>query len=420
VRLLFVALAGSSHTASWMSQLKDQNWDVHIFSPEDGSLHPELSEVTVHGLWRQRSSEVHPSIRQTGLAWPFRRGRTRVTRLLHGLSRYMSPASMLARTIRELKPTILHTLEMQRAGYLTLEAREEVGADVFPPWIFSCWGNDIYLFGRRPEHEARVRQVLRSCDFFIADCHRDVALARQFGFRGRELGVFPTVGGYDISRMQEWRQGLPAQRRLIMIKGYQSDTWGGRALVALQALRLCAGALSGYRIIVYAAYPESQVGLLAKEVSHATGLDISVLSPRPRDEILRLFGQARVAIGLSVSDGTPNTMLEAMIMGAFPVQSDTVSTGEWIGDGQNGFLVPPENAAAVADAIQKAVEDDPLVNQAADLNDRITRDRVEMSIVQPQVIEMYRRVAAWQRPRDASERLVQAAEGETEVGALCR
>jgi hypothetical protein len=241
------------------------------------------------------------------------------------------------------------------------------------------------------------------CDFFIADCERDISLSRQFGFRGQQLGVFPGPGGFEITRMQKHRQGPPAKRRLIMMKGYQGGAWGGRALVALQALRLCAEALSAYRVIVYSASPESEVGSLAREVAQGAGLDISVLSTRPHHELLSLFGQARIAVGLSISDGTPNAMLEAMIMGAFPVQSDTVSTGEWIVNGRNGLLVPPEDPAAVADAIRKAVADDLLVNQAADFNDRLTRSRVEMSIVKPRVVEAYRQVAMWQQFRAASE-----------------
>jgi glycosyltransferase involved in cell wall biosynthesis len=389
-------MADSTHTASWLAQLKSENWDLHVFPAEDGPIRRELSDVTMHGLFRQPDSDIHPSICQTGLRWPFRRGRTRLTRWIRASSAYMGRASALARKITALNPDIIHTLEMQRAGYLTLDAREELGPDAFPPWIFSCWGNDIYLFGRRPAHEQRVRAVLEACDFFTADCRRDLILARQFGFIGRDFGVFPGPGGFDIARMQQFRTGSPSQRKLIAIKGYQSGMWGGRGLIALQALRLCAHALSGYRVVVYFAGPDSPVGAAALELRQATGIDITLWAWTPRDEFLKLLGQARIAVALSVSDGTPNTMLEAMIMGAFPIQSDTVSTGEWI-DGCNGFLVPPEDPVAVADAIRRAVADDRLVNQAADLNDRATKDRVDIGVVRPRVIEMYRRVAEWGR-----------------------
>jgi glycosyltransferase involved in cell wall biosynthesis len=99
-----------------------------------------------------------------------------------------------------------------------------------------------------------------------------------------------------------------------------------------------------------------------------------------------------LAIGLAITDGTPNSMLEAMIMGAFPIQSDTVSTGEWIKQGRNGFLVPPEDPEVVAGAIKHALSDDELVDRAARINRRVTR-RIDRQVIQPRVIEIYKHVA---------------------------
>jgi glycosyltransferase involved in cell wall biosynthesis len=104
------------------------------------------------------------------------------------------------------------------------------------------------------------------------------------------------------------------------------------------------------------------------------------------------MGRSRIAISSGLTDGTPNAMLEAMIMGAFPVQSDTISTAEWIDDGQNGFLIPPEDPQAIAGAIRKALTDDRLVNGAAELNERLTAARCDYNIIQPQVIAMYEKV----------------------------
>jgi glycosyltransferase involved in cell wall biosynthesis len=117
------------------------------------------------------------------------------------------------------------------------------------------------------------------------------------------------------------------------------------------------------------------------------------LPPVPHREMARLFGSARIAIGLATTDGTPNTMLEAMIAGAFPIQSDTISTREWI-DGHNGLLVPPEDAGALAEAILLALEDDALVDCAAELNAAVADARLERGKIREQVIQMYRRVMA--------------------------
>jgi Glycosyl transferase 4-like/Glycosyl transferases group 1 len=400
MRILFVAMADSVHTARWIGQLQDCSWDVHLFPCEDGNIHTGFRGVTIHPLLRQSLPDMHPSVRQTGIWWPFRRGRTRLTQLIRGCG--ATRAAMLIRTIRNLKPDVIHTLEMQRAGYLTLESRCGMDVTQFPPWIFSSWGSDIYHFGRQLEHEPRIRQVLGACDYFAADCLRDSILSGTFGFRGCNLGVFPGGGGFEIDRMQQVAEEKPSSRKIIAVKGYQSETWGGRALIALQAIKSCAEILGDYRIVVFSAHGNPEVCSAVEGLSHA-GLSVTVLPQSSHEEIVELMGKARIALGLSITDGTPNAMLEAMIMGAFPIQSDTASTTEWIEDGQNGFLVPPENSDAVATAICNALADDALVNRAAEMNDHIARTRVDMSVIKPRVLEMYEKVVVRSRRPNSHE-----------------
>jgi glycosyltransferase involved in cell wall biosynthesis len=302
---------------------------------------------------------------------------------------------MLAQLVERLQPDLVHTMEMQRAGYLTLAARGKTDALRTRAWLYSCWGSDIYHFARQPEHEPLVRQVLQSCDFFVADCQRDAHLARQYGFTGVHFGPFPVCGGFDIASMQRFSCGPPSGRNVIAVKGYQTDIWGGRAVVALQALQMCADSLKDYQTVVYSAHG-TQVLDAAQHLANA-GVRISILPQSNHNDMVKLMGRARLALALSTTDGTPNTMLEAMIMGAFPIQSDTVSTGEWINDGQNGFLVPPEDPKYVAGAIRRALSEDDLVDRAAQVNGVLTQAKVDISAIQPRVIQMYEQVANWKQ-----------------------
>ena len=130
----------------------------------------------------------------------------------------------------------------------------------------------------------------------------------------------------------------------------------------------------------------------ARELSLSTEIPIKIIQHTNNIEILKLFGRSRISIGMNISDGSPNTLLEAMIMGAFPIQSDTISTAEWINNGENGFLVPPEDVEATAQAIKRAIIDDEMVNRAAILNKEITLKRIDNSVVQPQVLALYNKV----------------------------
>ncbi len=388
MRILFVTFVDCVHTARWIAQFDGLGWDHHVFPVTHKTPHEELRGVTVHRLVTgPRTRSLVPEV---AFSWPFARGETRVLQLLERFDRY-SAAARLARLVRSLKPDIVHSLGMQGGGYAVLAARQRIGPQ-FPPWIYSCWGYDIHYFGQLPEHAERIRQVLRHCDYMTADCRRDVQLAREFGFAGETAGVFPGGGGFDLQEMRALRQPGPVRsRRVIAVKGYQDRPEGSRGLVAIEALRRCAPLPPGYEVVVYSAAPE--VRAAGEQLEREAQIQLRFLPPVPHREMARLFGSARIAIGLATTDGTPNTMLEAMIAGAFPIQSDTISTREWI-DGHNGLLVPPEDAGALAEAILLALEDDALVDCAAELNAAVADARLERGKIREQVIQMYRRVMA--------------------------
>ena len=52
-------------------------------------------------------------------------------------------------------------------------------------------------------------------------------------------------------------------------------------------------------------------------------------------------------------EGLPNAVLEAQAAGMAVVATDVAGTSEIVRDGQTGFLVPPRNSAALADALGK-------------------------------------------------------------------
>lgn len=390
-RILLVAMAESVHTARWLSQVRDQGWDVHLFPVSDLPLHVDLRDVTVHGPVRRRRPDLDRSVRQRGVPWPLRRGSVRLGWALERLPR-MARAARLARVISSIAPDVVHSLEMQHAGYLTLESRAFLPPGGFPPWIYSCWGSDLYFFGSQDDHVDRIKGVLAACDYLITDCDRDHHLADELGFGGTFLGVIPGPGGFPIERMRRLRSDGPSSaRRTIALKGNHDERWVGRALVALEALHRVAGELEGYEVVVYSAEPN--VEHAAAFLQRIDGVAVTVLPYSVPDELVALMGRARIAIAVNVSDGTPNAMLEAMIMGALPIQSDTVSTAEWISDGENGLLVGPEDADGIEAALRRALADDDLVNRAAQRNAALTDERVDYAVVAPRVVELYRRVA---------------------------
>ena len=83
--------------------------------------------------------------------------------------------------------------------------------------------------------------------------------------------------------------------------------------------------------------------------------------------MLNLFGKARAYVGVSLSDGISTSLLEAMAMGAFPIQTNTSCADEWIVDGITGELIDP-NQEEVKNSLRQALNSDSLVDQASVIN----------------------------------------------------
>jgi hypothetical protein len=393
VRILFVAMSGSVHTVRWISQINDQNWDIHLFpSQDEGIVHPKLKNMTVHHSVYTCRNHKNRNLTIRGIPVPSRLLALSFRKLLHEtIPQYRH--IQLKRLIEKLKPDIVQSMEIQHAGYLTMDVRKSFPPGRFPAWIITNWGSDIYLYGRLSAHASKIREVLGACDYYSCECQRDVGLAQSMGLQGKVLPVLPNTGGYDLKRIMGLIQTRQtSNRRMILLKGYQGLF--GRALVALRAVGMSARWLQGYRVVVYSAWKDEGIKIASELLQLDTGLPVEVISQCTHDEMLRLFGQARIYLGLSISDAISTSLLEAIVMGAFPIQSNTSSADEWIVDGETGFIVPPEDPEQIAQAIRRAVTEDELVDNAAHINAQTVRERLDISIIKPQVIAMYNQIYA--------------------------
>ncbi len=389
-RLLIVAMANSIHTARWIGNIDRDKWDVRLFPSIDiGNLHPDLRAIDVYHSVYSRQNTGRRKVRFHGLPVFFEPVAETCRAILCKLLPQYRGIQLLL-TIKIFRPHIIHSMEIQSAGYLTLGVKKHFPGH-FPPWIVTNWGSDIYFYGRLRKHQDRIKGVMEHCDFYKCEGNRDVTLARQFGFKGTVLPVFPNTGGFKVRTIKKLRaKGPTSKRRIIMLKGYQH--WAGRALVGLRALEICADKLKGYKVVIYSA-ASNDVRIAVELFEASTGIPVYIIPLHtPHQKILKLHGQARISLGLSISDAISTSVLEAMAMGSFPIQSFTSCADEWIKNGKNGFLVPPEDSTVVAKAISQALTDDKLVDEAAAINAGIVAERLSYGVIRQKVASMYDKV----------------------------
>ena len=388
MKVLVIAFADNIHTARWMNQICNQDHEIYLFPNHN---HQKISstlrtniKIVKANIFKYLQYYLLKIINQI----VYRKKHKEVNEHLYDGFR----AKQIHQFIQQKKPDIIHSLEFQNSCYLTLFTKQKYYQNKpFPKWIVTNWGSDIYLFGRIKKHQDTIRQVLAECDYYSCECHRDIKLAQDFGFQGRFLPVFPNTGGFDLELISKLRQrGLTSQRKIIMLKGYQ--TLAGRALFGLRALERCADILQGYHIYVYSARTED-IQIAVELFEHSTGIDITAVPlGLSHNTILELHGKARISIGLSISDGISTSLLEAIVMGAFPIQSWTACANEWLVDGETGLLVPPEDVEVIESAIRKALTDDQLVDTAAKKNYDLAKLKLDSKDLQRKAAQFYQTV----------------------------
>lgn len=337
-RVLVVGMLDSIHLARWLQLFESQSLTFKIFpSSPHRRIHPEL-----RGLLASKGParfELARGAEWLGLpAW-----------LADQVLSNRLRATLLARLIRKESPQIVHALELQNAGYLVARALKKL-AEPKPTLVLTNYGSDIFWFSRKERHRRKLSELLSMAHRYAAECSRDVALAKLLGFSGKVLPVNPNSGGFSARQLNA---SLPTAqaRKLILIKGYQG--WVGRAHIALKAVEQISSKLRSYDIEVFSSNLSTKV--LASRIARKSGLSIKAHSKGAlsHDQMMSKFSGCLVYVGVSLSDGISTSMLEAMAMGAIPVQTSSSCCDEWFQE--TGVAIRNIDVGEVAVGIETAI-----------------------------------------------------------------
>ena len=371
-RILFVSHGLSLHIRRWIDQFSFQNkWEVFIFSTQHGIGYDFDGD---NEYW----AKTHHAFK--GRKWQIECGRLNLRK---------SEKDQLCAYILSIQPHIIHSFVVQGASHLVLEAKNKIKAN-FPPWITTSMGSDLSYYGRKPGHSQIIKMVLSNCEYHFAECHRDIKLAANLGFKGKVLDILPGAGGLNLNHCRGmWTKGTVSERKYILLKGYQNDL--GRALVALKAIESCSKLLKNFKIGIFGASP--QVVKEARALALRTKLKIEILPWISHEKHLTRLGTARIYLGLSIADGICMSLLEAMAMGAFPIQSNSACTLRLFTQGEGGFRVKAEDAQDVANKLSQALLNDNLVCRASILNFQMLKKNMDQTRVATRALNAYEKVS---------------------------
>ena len=229
------------------------------------------------------------------------------------------------------------------------------------PVVITLRGTIVRLSGYRL-HRPQLRWVLRQANRVtaVSDSLKGVAVGLGVpADRVRVIpnGVDPTVfspmGRRDARRLC----GLPEQATVLLTVAGLYEGKGQHAVIDVLPSVVARHPEALY-VIVGNPRPGETYKRRLQEAIRKLGLDRHVLfgGPRPQAELRRWFSAADVSVLATQSEGWPNVLLESLACGTPVVATKVGGAPEIVRDGEDGFLVPYGDAAALRDALLLAVE----------------------------------------------------------------
>jgi glycosyltransferase involved in cell wall biosynthesis len=385
VKLLFVADGRSAIALNWIGYFVARGDEVHL-----ASTFPCRSELRLASLHVLDVAFSRVKGGNQGAARAPRPGvwGARTMRLRTSLRQWLGPltlrpaAAHLAEIAAGIKPDLVHAMRIPYEGMAAALARPEA------PLLVSTWGNDFTLHAPSTPIMGRLtRKVLQTADGLHADCRRDVRLALAWGYPpGRPAVVLPGAGGVQSELFFPAENGMQAgsAKRVINPRGFRAYV---RNDSFFQSIPLVLEKEPEARFLCPGMAGERQAQIWVKEL-RLEGV-VELLPQVSRPEMAKLFRSAQVAVSPSIHDGTPNTLLEAMACGCFPVAGDLESLREWITPGVNGLLVDAGQARSLAEGILLALGKPDLRARAARQNQILVSERAEHRRVMAQAVNFY-------------------------------
>ena len=377
-KILIIGMFDSIHLARWLSQFENEKIDFVLFPSKKFKYvnYDLLKLVTSQKIASYRFAKPYFVFKYIGFMDYFLVSIFKLLKLNLKLL-------FLRRITHKNIFNYTHAIELQGAAYLYDLLPEQIQDRT--SLIVTNYGSDIQYFQNILEHQEKIRSVLSKADFYSAECQRDYESALKLGFKGKFLPCIPNAGGFK-NEIFELNLVPSNERNLIMAKCY-GGTFGLGELI-IDALERFLRNNTDVKIVMHSVTDD----LLnkSKDLRVAFPNQVVIYTVRekiPRHKILDYLSKSRIYIGASRSDGVSTSFLEALCLGAFPIQTDTSCASEWIELGFFGSIIRPDTSE-IFTAINVSYFDKELENKRAQNLENAKR-YLSYELIQLQAIKFY-------------------------------
>ncbi len=302
---------------------------------------------------------------------------------IYGLSA-IKQARRLTRFIRERRFDVVQTFNIDSDIYGTLVARLAGG----PVVIGSR--RDLGAF-RKNRHIKITKITNQYIRHFLAVCE---SVARSMTEREAVPAskITTVYNGFDLATLKTINQARVAKLRAALDLGPNSFVIGNVSHfrpekghdIFLEAIAKIRNQIPDLRVLMLGGSAGSTLQARYRQKIKDQKLGDHLFMPGYIDHVLDYLAVMDIGCLTPVSnEGFSNAILEQMAMGIPVIASDIGGNAEAVADGESGFIVPVNDADAVADAILKLYHNHDLRKQFGDE----ARRRVETEFSMDKMIE---------------------------------
>ena len=239
--------------------------------------------------------------------------------------------------------------------------------------IVSTWGNDFTLHApSSPLMRQYTRQTMQRADAVHSDCHRDIRLAIEWGFDPSKPSlVAPGNGGIHTDIFYPPAKLVEAPI-ILNPRGFRPYV---RNDMFFKSIPLVLAKHPNAKFLCASMAGEVEAIRRIRELGIEDSVEL--LGLVPHEQTAEVYRRAQILVSPSIHDGTPNTLLEGMACGCFPVAGDLESIREWISPNENGLLFDSNDPQSIASALIEAIENKTLREKSARLNRDVISMRAE-------------------------------------------
>lgn len=308
--LLLLGNAASPHVDRWALHFVSAGWDVHVASFQ--------------------SAARGYAVQLLRPALPGRAG-------------YLTVLPQLRRLASRIRPTLVHAHYATSYGLLGALMGTH-------PYVISAWGSDLNEWGQEgPLQRAMLRFSFDRADLVTGPVQDLVTKAQAIGSARARFEVTPFGVDTDL-----FSPGPVPEGRLV-VGTVRPQEWRYGMDILIEAFGQLG--MPDVELHVIGRGPDRE-RYLARLAELGVGDRVSMAERVSHDELIAAYRRFAVFVAPSRMEGICVSCLEANACGTPAVVTRVGGLPEVVEDGVTGYVVPPEDPAALAAALRRLLQDD--------------------------------------------------------------